>query len=454
MPRHERRLRVPVRLMRAPRGLLAITVAVATAVGCGDEAASETCEATCRVDTAVAAWARSPQEGAAAMQGVNDPTERMLIARTVMENGHIQGGEVCAFVDNASTRDYCMRLSHRPHLFEAPRQKADQRARASGGPVDSELLPAASPVVPAATAPAADLANCEQGEDTTACADREAMRAARGGRVGEIAGLCNAIEAPKLRAECRFAAAEAAVKVGGAAAVPEAAPLCLAAGDYLAHCLGHVATRLAERAPPANAASGRWGPVIAGSEALGAALQPFDAALAASAADRVYAEAAALAYARTGAIDGAPLAALPAAAAPAVRASLAWELMKRGELAGVGDLESAVRVLVEVEARRLPDAAPLSEPVPVVVRNRWGADDQTSQAFAAAWWRGTARRPTSADPQIDRALCVLEAAADIRGRADPMLTAAIQHPERVIAWSGARLSGTPGALPPVHPAPR
>ena len=440
-------------IARPSSALAALALGIGLAACAGDPPTAP-CDAQCRVDTAVAAWARSPQEGAAAMPAVTDPTERMLVARTVMENGHIQGGEVCAFVDNASTREYCMRLSHRPHLFEAPRQKVPERTRAAGGPVDSELLPAGPVDAGAATAPAATLTGCAAGEAPTACADREAMAAARGGRSGEIAGLCNAIEAPKLRAECRFAAAEEAVRVGGSAAVSDAAPLCLAAGDYLAHCLGHLVTRLAERAPPANAAPAAWAPLIAGSEALSSALAPHDPVLAVSAADRVYAEGAALAYARAGAIDGAPLSALPASAAPAVRASLAWELVKRGALRAESSLDAAVAAVAAAESRRAPTAPPVDAPAPVVVRNRWGADDPASRAFPAAWWRGTARRPTDPAPDVDRALCVLEAVADIRGQADPMLTAAIGHPTRVIAWSGARLSGKPGALPPAPPAPR
>ncbi|MEC7946323.1 MAG: hypothetical protein VX265_02075, partial [Myxococcota bacterium] len=401
-------------------------------VSCSSDVEPDPCDATCRVESAVSAWARSPQEGAAAMAAVTDPSERMLVARTVMENGHIQGGEVCSFVENPSTQEYCMRLSHRPHLFEAPRQRLARRFRAAGGPVDTELLPAGVVNSPASSASATALADCGEGEDETACADRKAMEAARAGRAGDIAGLCNAIEAPKLRAECRFAAAEAAVATDGPAAVAEAAPLCLAAGEFLAHCLGHIVTRLAERAPEASAGPGAWHEVIAGSEAMAASLQPFDRALATSAANRVYAEAAALAYARAGAIDGAPFDALPTGAAPAVRASLAWELVRRGELRGVSDLDTAVAVLAEAETRRRPGVPALPSPAEVIVRNRWGADDPVSQSFAASWWRGTARRPTHHDPDIDRALSVLEAVADIRGPAAPMLTAAIQHSERVV----------------------
>ena len=435
---------------RLTGALLALALA-----GCGEDTTPEACDSSCRVETAVSAWARSDEEGAAAMLGLADPTERMLVARSVIESGHVEGGAVCAFVDSASTRRYCMRLSGRPHLFERPRPKANRRVRAAGGPVDSELLPAGPSGSLAAATVATELAQCENGEDVTACADRAAMQAARQGRIARIAGLCNAIKAPKLRSECRFAAADEAVKMAGAGAVRHAVPLCLAAGEFVAHCLAHTVTRLAERAPAANAAPAAWAGVIAGSAALGAALLPHDAALAASASGRVYAEATAFAYARASAIDGAPLAALPVSAAPAVRASLAWELVKRGELQSVTDLEAAVAGLALAEALRIPNAARLLDPARVVARNRWEADDRQSRAFAATWWgRGTARRPTSADADIDRALCVLEAVADIRGQGAGMLTAAIQHPERIIAWSGARLSGKPGALPPAASAPR
>lgn len=418
--------------------------------GCGEDAASSAvCDADCRVQTAVAAWGRSVGEGSAAMEAITDPTERLLVARTVMENGHIEGGEVCRFVENPSTHDYCMRLSHRPHLFEAPRQKVARRERVAGGPVDSELLPVRPLPTPAADVPAAQLSDCADGEEATACADRLAMDAAREGRPAAIAGLCNAVSAPRLRSECRFAAAEEAVRVGGAAAVSEAVPLCLAAGDYLAHCLGHSVTRLAERSPPADAEPGAWSEVLSGAEALEAVLRPLDPALARSAADRVYAEAAALAYARAGSLDGRPLDALPERAVPGVRASLAWELVKRGSLAQTRDLASAVETLARAESARGEPGAPLEAPARVVVRNRWGADDRESSGYAAAWWRGTARRPTDPAPDIDRALCVLEAVADIRGQQDPMLSAAIAHDTRVVAWSAARLSGRPGALPPV-----
>ena len=102
------------------------------------------------------------------------------------------------------------------------------------------------------------------------------------------------------------------------------------------------------------------------------------------------------------------------------------------------------------EAARAPRGDDVDVPARDVDRTRRGAEDGTSSAFAAVWWRGTARRPHDPAVEVDRALSVLEAVADIRGQHDPMLSAAIGHEVRIVAWSGARLSGRPGALPPAQ----
>jgi len=382
------------------------------------------------------------------MGSITEPAERLLVAKTVMEQGLIQGGEVCAFIENGATQDYCIRLSHRPHLFEAKnRPRSTSRQRSAGGPTDTELFPSLSYAVSAASEPAAVLTGCVDGESPAACADRSAQLAAREGRYGTIAGLCNAIEQDKLRQECRFSAAEEALRYGAGRAIPAAVDLCLAAEEFVSHCLAHGVSRLAERAPPATAGPAAWQSMLQGAEALRGAVVERDPILGEALVTRMYAEAATYAYARAGALDGAPFDALPEAAAEEIRGALAWELVSRGELQKVRTLDRAVGILAEVEARRSPGATSVSRPAEVVVRSRWGSDDRASLEYPAAWWRGPARRPADADPAIDRALAVLEAVADVRGRHDPMLEAAVQHPTRVVSWSAARLVGRPGAAP-------
>ena len=308
--------------------MVRVLLLAATLVACGqDDSTSQECDADCRVRTA---WTLGPfRFGGVGSHGrkSTDPTERMLVARTVMENGHVEGGEVCDFVENPLTRDYCIRLSHRPHLFEAPPPKAGRLKRAAGGPINSELLPARPVLTPAADVPAADLTGCGEGEGEAACADRLAMYAARRGHVRSIAGLCNAVSAPRLRSECRFSAAEAAVG-SGARVVGQAVPLCMAAGST-AHCLAHGDAALREGpAADAQAAAGRTSSrVQMPREALRPMIRPWRHRQ----ADRVYSEATASAYAKAGTLDGRPFDALPGEQRRRYGPP-AWELVKRGSL--------------------------------------------------------------------------------------------------------------------------
>jgi len=404
------------------------------------------------VEAVVEVWARSPAEGAAALAALPTHEEQLLAARTLLDRGEVQGAGVCAYLTDPGTRSYCRELAMRPHLFEDRRPQQASRVRSAGGPVDSELLPTVAVESPATTAPALPPTGCPAATSTAACAHAGALAAADRGSLDEIAGRCNAIDAPKLRAECRFAAGERALERHSVKAVPFATELCLAAEEFTPHCLAHGVSALAARAPVATARAAEWDPLLAAAAGLNAAITPYDPVLAGLVEQRLWAEAAAVAYRQAPQLDGSPLALLPESAGRPVRDSLAYELIARGEVSPAASLDAAVAALAAAEARRGPPAA--AKPVrgqPSIVRDRYPAPNAESGCYPTAYWRGAAIRATDPDPTLDRALSILEASTAFRGPSDALARGAIDHPQRIVAWSAARLTNQPGAAGPPGP---
>lgn len=404
----------------------------------------EACDAQCRIDGVKAAWAEDPDNGAAALAALPSPEERMLVTRALLYAGQVRDGRLCRELTDPSTRAYCEKLAQRPHLFEPPRPQTRTR-RAAGGPADTELLPLTPAHTAMADVPEADLSRCREGEAGSSCAARLAEAAAREGMLDPAASRCNAIEAEKLRWECRFSAAEQAVRRHGVKVLEPAVDLCLVSGDYTAHCLAHLADRLGERAPAATEDSG-WAPIAEAAARFAAAVGTADPTLAPLAESRVWSVATAESWRRAPHVDGRPLDHLPEAAAPHARAALAYELVMREPALADGSLDDFVARIEATEAARGAVAGPVERPPHRSVRNRWGADDVHSERFAATWWRGLARRPTHDDPAVDRALCALEAAAAAGGVDAAILHQGLSHPEPVVAWSAGRLSGRPGEV--------
>ena len=127
-----------------------------------------------------------------------------------------------------------------------------------------------------------------------------------------------------------FQAAEAGVESRGRAGYAGALDLCGAAGRFAQDCLEHATSLLAEaHAPPVVTASARaWQPLLDDLAALESAWAPVDPARGAGEASRLLAAALAFTYADTVAVTGAPLSALPPAAAPHVRSAAAWRLLQ------------------------------------------------------------------------------------------------------------------------------
>lgn len=401
------------------------------------------------VEAVVEAWTRSPTDGAVALAALPTPEEQLLAVRALLDRGQVQDASVCAYLTDAGTRSYCRELAMRPHLFEDARPQQAARTRTAGGPADSELLPTVAIESPASGAPPLAPVDCAPTASIASCAHAGALAAADRGALDEIAGRCNAIDAPKLRAECRFAAAERALQRRFVQAIPTAVPLCLAADDFVPHCLAHGVSALAARAPSATAADEAWDPLRSAVAALHTAFAPLDPALGADVEQRLWAEATAVAFRRAPHLDGSLLDRLPPVAAGGVRDSLAYELVSRGEIAPQSSLGEAVATLAAAERLRGPVAAARPTPVPPpIVRSRYHAPDSEGACYPTAYWRGAALRAVDPDPDLDRTLALIEAFTAVRGPADPVAREAVRHPARVVAWSAARLTNQPGSAGP------
>jgi len=388
-------------------------------------------DAECRVEVAVAAWASGPVVGLAALEKVPSPEERLVVARSVLESGQPVPPDFCRLLD-AGAQDYCARLTHRPHLFEGPRPTASARSRPAGGPTDPELLPTI------ALTSAVDGWTASGGCADEPCADETALSAARGGDLEAAGRACLVMDPGKWRSECLFQAAEQGVKSAGGRVYGVAVELCLAAGEFQPHCMAHLVSQLAQRAPPADARGG-WDEALAISETIAQVWGARDPALGALTVDRFWAEALYVSYESASRTVGNPADALPAAAAPHIRAALVHRLMRHDRPGGGLDAQ-VVAAESALAARSGGGMRAPQRRSPAVVRNLWENESAADADIRAVFYMGPARRGVAQSPQADLAICVMESAARMQPMAGHLIDQGRAGTDPVVRWTAKRLS--------------
>jgi hypothetical protein len=134
-----------------------------------------------------------------------------------------------------------------------------------------------------------------------------------------------------------------------------------------------------------------------------------------------------------------------AAAVPHARAAVAWrEVELEGDLS-LAELSDRVE---EALARRASVAAPAAKgPADAPIRGLWDEVLPGEEGLAWTVYLSHARRAVHEDAVTDVAICVLEAAARVPDARRGLLEEGLDHDDRLVRWTAARLLqglGRPG----------
>ncbi|MEL6346989.1 MAG: hypothetical protein AAFV53_28000 [Myxococcota bacterium] len=370
------------------------------------------------------AWNVRPEVVPDMLKSIRNPIERVALITELIEAKPEKASLLCPKLEDGPARERCTQMARRPHLWsEAP------RARFLKKPPRSDLsgVPAISP------------SDCIGDAEPHACADREAIRSARAGNLTRAAGICMGLNADtRWKQECAFRAAEELAAVKGSDAYADIAGLCLLTGTFAGSCFVHADLESTNPPPKANNPDPlAWSVARHHDAEIARYWDGRDPSFGRDLRLRFWSTLAEQSYTFVHDVTGDPLDQVPEIARPAIEAAAALRLL---ELNAGRDLlpaqqEDALRnaMVSRFERGRKP-----LQPVRSAPKFR----RLVALAIDEEGWipyGPTEHRPTDADPEIDRWLSLLEAAARLDPPAGDLLRAGERHPSLTVQASAARL---------------
>ncbi len=431
--------------MRYCGSMLLLLMLVACAGPCED--------ATCLGEAAVHDWPADPKGVTARVVALPDEMTRATVVSRLAEAFPGQTAGLCVALPRGVSQDRCQRLNNRPHLSFNPAAPpppaavapvsggapAAMGATATGvfGPKEHSLPDAYLPVPPAT----ADPALCSAVADRSACLDAEAVKAVVDGNAALANGICGGHVQQLWADECRFHAAEEAVRIRHGRAYAAAAAMCGVAPSFTQECWVHILTWLPKTVPPPEARGRAVSDAVDLAERVHAAWSSQGEDVAARHVDRFWALYFTHAYQQTRTPDGTPLVTYPEPAWPHVRAAAAMRMRELGLLHGA--LAEQTAQLGEALGRVEPPgpAAHGVEPVFVYVKD-FGPPAEDG---ATTFFLNSARRPVAADPALDMLFCVVVTAAHADPPDTALLAEAAAYPDPRVAAEARRLRSASAA---------
>ncbi len=397
--------------------------------GCASEPAWDRCaEPACYASLAAQRWDGDRLALLEDLGSLDAVAQEAVVLDLIKRRPEIMG-ELCDALPAGPAAERCKRLGGRPHLLG--RGEPDQD-RIPGVPGFTDHTGVGALPSPWSSVPA-DQASCDRAQD--ACWSRDVTQAAANGDPRSVAAVCNGVPDERFRKECFFRGAEASAVLRGRATaetMPTAAQLCLGAGRYAELCVRELARAIARGAPAADQDDvAGWEHAAAAVQALEAGLAERDPTVAARVADRAWAELLWGSYQRAEQVHGLPAASLPPAAAPHLRASLAWFLLEQEGPSAQGRgweawVERAALALASAEPTRAPSEGPRPP-----TRSVGSSIDPATHEGPWVHYLGDSYRRPLPDPSQDLQACLLEAAA--RQRAPQLLEQAAQRAAAPVA---------------------
>lgn len=410
---------------------------VTLALSCGQRVApgfADCPDAACRLAEVEAAYQADPM-GTTALLGALDPVEQEALV-VALGRAHPEAlASLCGGLPaDSAALGSCLKMQARPHLAQAA-------PAAPAAPVEATTTREAPgparrhPPVPSPAEP--PVGGCEA---LPACACDTGQRPG---------AACETKPSVALQRECFFAEAEA---LAGRCRWEQASWvlwLCARSEGFANGCVHHSVSLMLPDLPPADAAS------PADAAEAGRAVAALDAAvgpqLAPQYRDLFWALWVGRATHHAVTMDGRLLQVLPAAAWPHVRASVAYELLRREGLAQDAGLADAVALVqARLDEPGAPRGGPRHAPSIWKARDFWPEDLDTAREgqIPAGFFMGPGRRAVVPDAAMDLQLAVLEASARLQRPPSPGFYSDVildEGEHLVLRWTALRL------LMGVHP---
>ncbi|MDP2304801.1 MAG: hypothetical protein Q8P18_02080 [Pseudomonadota bacterium] len=364
-------------------------------------------------------------EAAALEVAALPPAERVVALDVLTRAWPGRTQSLCALAPTEAAELHCSEVNGRPHLWTGPVTQDDPPhvPRAAAGPSRS-VMPKAPTLPPAWTdAPPSGCAVGTASFSREECLEEVASTASNGADWAAAAGACAALSEGQWRDECFFQAAEIGVRSHGAAGYPAAARMCQRAGGFESRCHAHLLLGLhGDVAGAASAIESAW----ADHELVRRYLL-----------DEFWSG-----YVTQVLRDLAPD---PATEPPPIA-------MRHARL------ELALVVVVASSAEDDP-AAPLDAlatrvagweptvwtshhdiiPADAPMRANWSDDAPGEDTVPAMLLRARSRRAWSEDANVDRRICLLEAAAIVPQARTDLLRDGLDDEDAIVRWTAARL---------------
>ncbi|RME22552.1 MAG: hypothetical protein D6798_15575 [Deltaproteobacteria bacterium] len=407
---------------------------LAACVG-GHRGPGEDCvEVECRAAWAAAHWPEAKRQVRDLVAAEQDPMGRARIVEAVFEAWPGEAEALCGLLSPGVTRERCETVHQRADLLRL--DPDDPAAASSTGEAAWILAP--SPTMRPVDLPPPVPVDCGPEVPERSCRWWTAGERAGAGQVGTAAAVCAGLADARWRGVCL-------VDVVRRTCTPEtpegcgmAVEPCVAAGPLRTPCLIEVSGALAATAPASESPDPNgWAALTSRLREVERRFQDIDPMLGEGFVQRTWAEATMLAYGQSRIPAGDPLDHVPAIAVPHVRAAIAWRqatqkmegnLQARADAVGAAMLRRSQRT----GARPMPRGR-------VRIAGYWAETLPGEEEFASIPYLQNARRAWSADPDVDRRLCVLEASARVIPLDLAMLVEGLGAEEVVVRWTAARL---------------
>lgn len=347
-------------------------------------------------------WERDPEATRARIAAMPSPERRFAIDAVTRQLPG-SSGELCELLETGADKKWCNDRNHRPHLWTRPREHPPlAQSRAGGGPTSADVPEFPELPLAAEVAAGADV-RC----DGTLCRETQAKALVRAGAWQAGIDLCAEIGDARWRDECVFSAAETAFAAFGQAGYRDAAALCSRAGAFEVDCQRHLLETIARHGHPDTA--------------VVAATWKAAPAVASWAVDHVRAKAAPQMAELGGEVSE--------EFRPYVRMERALSIVQ----AGTPDVAAALSAMAAIRASG-DGVTPIEGGGLMPL---WPGDAPGEDSLAAITVRGRTRRTVDLSPEVDRRICVLEAAAASRKLG--LVEEGLHDPDAHVRWTAARL---------------
>ena len=433
-------------------------------LGCSTEPRSmaECTDADCRQRFVYAAWAEGAPQAAALISEISLNEERIALVSELVTADPGNASALCTALPAGEARHSCNSVTSRPHLWarSPPPQKVQDKPRTAPGPASTMVM--LGPQLKSKYAGiAGDVSSCQGQGEIRSCLQARAAELAALHQPEAAARVCAAVSDQRWRWECMFRAGEESIRGTGGEGYDVALELCLGAGEFKPRCIQKIGVALMSLAPDSTMTAEHWAPVKTAATHMEAAWQERFPERGVEVVMAFWAGSLAFAYSQTEVVTGDPLDSLQdPALVPHIRAAAAFRLLQQGsarshDLAGwVAALETALEV-------RAPRSTPGAARRDLTgLRDHWPRDEASDGEIPAMTLHGFSRRTYSDDPQVDLALCVLEAGGQLPTLPTSLLDEGDAHADPLVRWTAERLrrrarrgaSGPPkGTLSPTPP---